>query len=76
MTTVPEIFGSDVFNEAVMQQRLSPAVYHAWKNSIATGLPLELPVANEIAAYCYPLCFSKSTGGSHRPDERRRVIIR
>ena len=32
-----------------MQQRLSPAVYHAWKNSIATGLPLELPVANEIA---------------------------
>ena len=46
---VPEIFGSDVFNEAVMQQRLSPAVYHAWKNSIATGLPLELPVANEIA---------------------------
>ena len=46
---VPEIFGSDVFNEAVMQQRLSPAVYPAWKNSIATGLPLELPVANEIA---------------------------
>ena len=46
---VPEIFGSDVFNEAVMQQRLSPAVYHAWKHSIATGLPLELPVANEIA---------------------------
>ncbi|HIT33271.1 MAG TPA: glutamine synthetase III [Candidatus Faecousia intestinigallinarum] len=46
---VPEIFGSDVFNEAVMQQRLSPEVYRAWKNSISTGKALELPVANEIA---------------------------
>lgn len=46
---VPEIFGSDVFNEAVMQQRLSPEVYRAWKDSIATGRSLDLPVANEIA---------------------------
>ena len=27
---VPEIFGSDVFNEATMQQRLPEHVYRAW----------------------------------------------
>ena len=46
---VPEIFGSDVFNEAVMKQRLEPDVYCAWKSCIQEGKPLELPVANAIA---------------------------
>ena len=46
---VPEIFGSDVFNEATMKQRLPQAVYDAWKNCIATGSQLSLDVANEIA---------------------------
>ena len=46
---VPEIFGSDVFNEATMQQRLSPQIYGAWKQCIQTGSSLPLNVANEIA---------------------------
>ncbi len=46
---VPEIFGSDVFNEATMVERLDPAVYAAWKHCIETGSPLELEVANHIA---------------------------
>ena len=46
---IPEIFGSDVFNESTMKQRLSPSVFEAWKNCIRTGTPLELDVANEIA---------------------------
>ena len=46
---VPEIFGSDVFNEATMKQRLSPDIYVAWKNCIQTGSSLPLDVANEIA---------------------------
>ena len=46
---IPEIFGSDVFNESTMKQRLSPAVFDAWKTCIRTGTPLELDVANEIA---------------------------
>ena len=46
---VPEIFGSDVFNEATMKQRLSPEVYCAWKQCIQTGSSLPLDVANEIA---------------------------
>ena len=46
---VPEIFGSDVFNEATMRQRLSKDIYDAWKHCIETGTSLQLDVANEIA---------------------------
>ena len=46
---VPEIFGSDVFNEATMQQCLAPEIYLGWKNCINTGSPLTLDVANHIA---------------------------
>ncbi len=46
---VPEIFGSDVFNEAAMQQRLKPEIFHAWQQCIRTGTALELQDANEIA---------------------------
>ena len=46
---VPEIFGSDVFNEATMRQRLSAKIYAAWKQCIQNATPLALSVANEIA---------------------------
>ncbi len=46
---LPEIFGSDVFNEATMQQRLKAEIYAAWKKCVSTGSPLPLEVANEIA---------------------------
>ena len=46
---VPEIFGSDVFNEATMKQWLDPEVYCAWKHCITTGSPLQLDTANHIA---------------------------
>ena len=46
---VPEIFGSDVFNEAAMKQRLRPEIYSAWKLCIENGTSLDLTVANEIA---------------------------
>ena len=46
---VPEIFGSDVFTEATMKQRLEPHIYEAWKTCIATGAHLPLDVANAIA---------------------------
>ena len=46
---VPEIFGSDVFNEATMKERLPQATYRGWKECIATGKQLPLDVANEIA---------------------------
>ena len=46
---VPEIFGSDVFNEATMKQRLPEHIYRGWKECIATGMQLPLEVANGIA---------------------------
>ncbi len=46
---VPEIFGSDVFNEATMRQRLSEEVFGAWKHCIESATPLPLDVANDIA---------------------------
>ena len=46
---VPDIFGSDVFTEATMKQRLEPQVYEAWKNCIANGTHLPLDVATPIA---------------------------
>ena len=46
---LPEIFGSDVFNEYTMKQRLPEDIYNAWKRCIAEGTHLPLDVANKIA---------------------------
>ena len=34
---VPEIFGSDVFNESVMKARLRPEIFNSWKQCIENG---------------------------------------
>ena len=49
ITNLPEVFGSDVFNETTMRQRLKPSVFQAWKKCVEEGSPLELEVANHIA---------------------------
>ncbi len=46
---VPEIFGSDVFNEATMKQCLPQESYRAWKDCVSAGSQLPLDVANDIA---------------------------
>lgn len=46
---LPELFGSMVFNEDTMQQRLSSASYHAWKKCVTDGTSLDISIANEIA---------------------------
>lgn len=46
---VPAIFGSDVFNETVMKERLQEDIYLSWKETVEHGIPLELNTANEIA---------------------------
>ena len=46
---VPEIFGSDVFNEITMKQWLPAAVYDTWKSCQLNGTPLPLAEANDIA---------------------------
>ena len=50
MTTVPEIFGSMVFDSRVMKARLSGEVYHSLKHTIQKGTKLDPSVANAVAA--------------------------
>ena len=45
----PELFGSMVFNEDTMKERLSPSCYRQWKKSVSDGTPLDISTANEIA---------------------------
>ena len=49
MATVPEIFGSMVFNDRKMEERLPHATYKALKRTIQNGEPLDLSVANGVA---------------------------
>ena len=49
MTTVPEMFGSMVFDSRVMKARLSGEVYHSLKRTIQNGTRLDLSVANAVA---------------------------
>ena len=46
---VAEIFGEDVFNDSVMQQRLPKKTYKELKKTIAEGKELSLEVADVIA---------------------------
>ncbi|MBO4819798.1 MAG: glutamine synthetase III, partial [Firmicutes bacterium] len=47
--SLPELFGSYVFNEETMKERLSAASFNAWKQCITDGSPLDISTANEIA---------------------------
>ncbi len=47
--TVPELFGSMVFNDDVMRSRLPKDTYKSLKKTISEGSPLELDVANVVA---------------------------
>lgn len=49
MKDVPALFGSMVFNDAVMQARLPKDTYKALKKAIEQGTHLELDIANVVA---------------------------
>ena len=80
---LPELFGSCVFNEATMKERLSRASYQAWKACVNDGAPLEIAAANEIADAMkdwavekgcthYTHWFQPMTGGKARQLPRPR----
>ena len=50
MSTVPEYFGSLVFDTRVMKARLSADVYRSLKHTIQKGAKLDPSVANAVAA--------------------------
>ena len=48
-TKIPEIYGSMVFNEKVMRDKLPKDIYKALRKTIEKGTHLELDVANAVA---------------------------
>lgn len=49
MSNVSELFGSMVFNDAVMREKLPKNTYKALKQTIKDGKPLDISVANVVA---------------------------
>ena len=49
MKNIPELFGSMVFNDTAMKQRLPKDIYKALKKTMQQGTHLELDVANVVA---------------------------
>ena len=50
MNAVSEYFGCMVFDDKVMQERLTPEIYASLKRTIQHGRSLNLAVANEVAS--------------------------
>ncbi|WP_010232814.1 glutamine synthetase III family protein [Clostridium arbusti] len=50
MSNLSEIFGSNVFNDSVMKERLPKTTYKAYKKAIEKGLALDLASADVIAS--------------------------
>jgi len=46
---IPDIFGSMVFTEDKMRQRLAPEAYQAWQQCLAQGTSLSRSIADKIA---------------------------
>ena len=49
LVKVTEIFGQDVFNDSVMQERLPKKVYRELKKTIEEGKELTLEIADVVA---------------------------
>jgi glutamine synthetase len=49
MKRLPEMFGSNVFNDEVMRERLPKDIYKALKKTMEKGTHLEVDVANVVA---------------------------
>ena len=50
MSLLNEIFGSNVFNDSVMRERLPKATYKALRKTLDEGLPLTLDIAEVVAS--------------------------
>ena len=63
VTRIPNIFGSMVFTEEKMRQRLSADVYQAWQQCQAQGKSLDRSIADEIA--CAMKDWATELGATH-----------
>ncbi len=60
---VPELFGSMVFNDAVMKERLPKDVYKTLRKTIIQGTALDPEIANVVANAMKDWALSK--GATH-----------
>ncbi|MDR3283851.1 MAG: glutamine synthetase III, partial [Treponema sp.] len=63
MNNLPEMFGSLVFNDTAMKQRLPKETYKALKKAIKENKDLGLDVANVVASVMKDWAISK--GATH-----------
>lgn len=63
MHNVPELFGSNVFNQKVMQELLPKETFKLLKKTLDDGIPLDLEVANQVAHAMKEWAISK--GATH-----------
>ena len=63
VTRIPDIFGSMVFTEEKMRQRLSADVYQAWQQCQVQGKSLDRSIADEIA--CAMKDWATELGATH-----------
>ena len=64
VTSIPELFGSMVFTQEQMRQRLPARVYNAWQQCLVQGTSLDRSIADEIASAMKDWVIEK--GGSGR----------
>ena len=50
VTSIPELFGSMVFTQEQMRQRLPAHIYDAWQQCLVQGTSLDRSIADEIAS--------------------------
>ena len=60
---ISEVFGSEVFNDHVMKEMLDPEVYEELHATIDAGNPLDVKIANQVAAAMRDWALSR--GASH-----------
>ena len=63
MTNISELFGSNVFNDGIMTERLPIATYKSLKKTIDEGLPLDPSIADGVA--CVMKDWAIEKGATH-----------
>ena len=71
MLKMPELFGSKVFNDAVMKKRLTPETYATMKKTIDEGKPLDASVADQVAQVK-----ARTEDAIYKPDREAAIIQR
>ena len=72
---VMEIYGSKVFNEHVMKERLPSATYKSLEKTLHKGAPLDIEVANVVASVMKPLTLRNNIPLPHLPYDKLLLIL-